>query len=146
LDAGCDHVICYDSVDFSAKVNELTGGRGVDIILDSVADAVSEKSLEYLAKYGRLVHFGNSSGGIGHFQTKDLHSSCRSVLGFSLGTTRKERPYLLRDTANHVLRYLAENQLKIKIGGRFRLVEAAEAHRMVESRNSVGKILLIVGE
>jgi NADPH2:quinone reductase len=139
LDAGCDHVICYDSVDFSVKENELTGGRGVDIILDSVADAVSEKSLECLAKYGRLVHFGNSSGGIGHFQTKDLHSSCRSVLGFSLGTTRKERPYLLRDTANHVLRYLAENQLKIKIGGRFRLVEAAEAHRMVESRTASGK-------
>ena len=146
LEAGCDHVICYDNVDFSAKVNELTGGRGVDVILDSVAGSVSEKSLECLAKYGRLVHFGNSSGEIGHFQTKDLHSSCRSVLGFSLGTTRKERPYLLRDTANRVLGYLAENQLKIKIGGKFKLEEAAEAHRIVESRNSVGKILLIVGE
>jgi NADPH2:quinone reductase len=146
LEAGCDHVIHYDGVDFSAKVNELTGNRGVDVILDSVGGSVSEKSLECLAKYGRLVHFGNSSGEIGHFQTKDLHSSCRSVLGFSLGTTRKERPYLLHDTANHVLGYLAKNQLKIKIGRRFKLEEAAEAHCIVESRNSVGKILLIIGE
>lgn len=146
LEAGCDHVICYESVDFSTEVNELTGGRGVDVILDSIAGAVSEKSIECLAKYGRLVHFGNSSGEIGHFQTKDLHSSCRSVLGFSFGTTRKERPYLLSDTANHVLRYLADNQLKIKIGRRLNLSEASEAHRLVESRNSIGKVLLTVDE
>jgi len=146
LEAGIDHVLRYDAGDFSAKVNDLTGGRGVDVILDSVAGSVSEKSLECLAKYGRLVHFGNSSGSIGHFQTKDLHSSCRSVLGFSLGTTRKERPYLLGDTANHVLDYLAKNQLKIKIGNQFKLEEASAAHRIVESRQSVGKVLLNVAE
>lgn len=144
LAAGCDHVLRYDEGDFSGTVNELTGGRGVDVVLDSVAGSVSEKSLECLAKYGRLVHFGNSSGRVGHFQTKDLHSSCRSVLGFSLGTTRKERPYLLADTASHVLGYLASHQLEIKIGHRFKLEDAAEAHHLVESRQSVGKVLLNV--
>ncbi len=146
LNAGCDHVICYDKNDFSRKVNDITEGRGVDVVLDSVAGSVSEESLNCLAKYGRLVHFGNSSGEIGHFQTKDLHSSCRSVLGFSLGTTRKERPYLLRDTADQVFRYLSDGRLKIKVGHHFKLEDAVEAHRVVEGRNSVGKVLLTVIE
>lgn len=144
LDAGCDHVICYETDDFPTKVNDITEGHGVDVVLDSIAGSVSEKSLQCLAKYGRLVHFGNSSGEVGHFQTKDLHSSCRAVLGFSLGTTRKERPYLLRDTAAHVFRYLMDGRLKIKVGHRFKLEYSADAHRVVESRNSVGKVLLTV--
>ena len=114
------------------------------MILDSISGRVSEQSLECLAMYGRLVHFGNSSGEVGHFQTKDLHSSCRSVLGFSLGTTRKERPHLLRSAAEQVLHYLTHGQLKMKIGKRFELERAAEAHHWVESRQSVGKVLLAV--
>lgn len=146
LQAGADHVICYEDVDFAEKVNELTDGRGADVILDSISGRVSEKSLECLAMYGRLVHFGNSSGDVGRFQTKDLHSSCRSVLGFSFGTTRRERPQLLRDAARNVLAYLAEGRLNMNIGKRFPLEQAAEAHQWVESRQSTGKVLLIVEE
>ncbi|GIM46572.1 quinone oxidoreductase [Collibacillus ludicampi] len=146
IEAGADHVICYENVDFAEKVNELTDGRGADVILDSISGWVSEKSLDCLAMYGRLVHFGNASGEVGQFKTKDLHSSCRSVLGFSLGTTRKERPHLLRSAADHVLSYLAEGRLKMKIGKRFTLEEAAEAHRWVESRKSIGKVLLTVAD
>lgn len=144
LEAGADHVICYQDDDFVEKVMEFTDGRGADVILDSISGQVSEKSFECLAIYGRLAHFGNSSGSTGHFQTKDLHSSCRSVLGFSLGTTRKERPHLLRNAADHVLGYLAEGRLKMKIVKKFALEEAVEAHRWVESRNSTGKVLLTV--
>jgi NADPH:quinone reductase len=146
MEAGADHVICYEKEDFAAKVNELTDGRGADVILDSIAGNVSEKSLECLALYGRLVHFGNSSGEVGHFQTKDLHASCRSVLGFSLGTTRKERPQLLRGAADVVLPLLAEGRLQMKIGKRFPLEQAAAAHAWVESRKSMGKVLLTVGK
>ncbi len=89
LDAGADYVICHQTEDFVEKVNELTNGEGVNIILDSISGTVSERSLNCLAFYGRLVHFGNASGEIGNFQTKDLHASCRSILGFSFGTTQK---------------------------------------------------------
>ncbi len=94
LNAGADYVICHQDEDFVKKVNELTNGEGVDVILDSISGTVSEKSLNCLAYYGRLIHFGNASGEIGNFQTKDLHASCRSILGFSFGTTRKKRPEL----------------------------------------------------
>lgn len=144
LEAGADHVICYQDEDFSKKANELTGGKDADVILDSISGAVSEKSLECLAYYGRLVHFGNASGEIGTFRTKDLHASCRSILGFSFGTTRKKRPYLLRHTANQVFQYLRDGSLQIAIGKRFTLQDAGKAHEWIESRQSTGKIILTV--
>lgn len=142
--AGADHVICYENEDFSQKVNELTDGKGTNIILDSIAGRISEQSLHCLAPYGRLVHFGNSSGEVGHFNTQQLHSSCRSILGFSLGTTRKERPELLKDTAKQVFNFIEKGQLTMKIGHQFSLEDAVNAHRLLESRQSIGKILLNV--
>ncbi len=143
-EAGADQVIAYEGVDFAAKVNELTSGRGVDVILDSIGGTVAEQSMACLARYGRLVHFGSASGEVGHIRTTDLHASCRSVLGFSLGTTLSERPGLVHSTAQQVLGYLASGRLKMKIGARFPLAEAADAHRLMESRQSMGKILLTV--
>ncbi|KPL57657.1 quinone oxidoreductase family protein [Rossellomorea vietnamensis] len=141
-EAGADYVFTYES--FSEKVNAVTGNKGVNIILDSMAGKVSEESLECLAPYGRLVHFGNSSGQVGTFKTKDLHSSCRSVLGFSLGSTRKKRPYLLKEVAEEVFDCLTSGKLKIKIGHEFDLKDSANAHTLMESRQHLGKILLNV--
>lgn len=146
LHAGAEHVICYEKENFAEKVNEITNGSGVNIILDSIAGWVTEKSLDCLAPYGRLVHFGNSSGEVGNIKTKDLHSSCRSVLGFSLGTTRKLRPELLKTTAKKVFDYLEEGTLKLSIGHRFPLEEARAAHELIESRQSTGKILLEINQ
>ncbi|MFC0186854.1 zinc-binding alcohol dehydrogenase family protein [Fictibacillus aquaticus] len=143
-DAGADHVICTLDEDFAEAVNELTDGRGADVILDSVSGKVFENSLKCLAPFGRLVHFGNAGGEAGTVVSADLHSSCRSVLGFSFGTTRAKRPELLQETAEHVFRYLANGSLKIKVGREYPLSEAAAAHDWVESRQSTGKVLLRV--
>lgn len=144
LNAGADYVICHQNEDFVEKVNELTNGEGVDVILDSISGTVSEKSLKCLAYYGRLVHFGNASGEIGNFQTKDLHASCRSILGFSFGTTRKKRPELLQETANEIFRYLGDGSLKMKATKPFPLQDAGKAHEWIESRKSTGKVILTV--
>lgn len=144
LKAGADDVICYETEDFAKIVNEMTAGKGVDVVLDSVAGAITEKSLFCLAHYGRLVQFGNSSGKQGNFKTTDLHSSCRSVLGFSLGTTRKYRPEILINTAAQVLKLISEDSLKLHIGKQFPLKDAVLAHQLIESRQSTGKIVLDV--
>lgn len=141
-EAGADHVMLYD--DFSNNVKKLTNNVGADIILDSLAGEISERSIKCLAKFGRLVHFGNSSGEIGNFNTKELHASCRSVLGFSLGTTRKERPELLKEASKQVFKYISNKDLNVKIGAKFPLEEAHKAHELIESRKSTGKILLTV--
>lgn len=145
-EAGADAVICHQQEDFAARVNELTHGIGADVILDSISGRISEQSMACLAPYGRLVHFGNASGEVGSFQTVDLHASCRSVLGFSFGTTRQKRPYLLRPVAERVLPLIADGKLQIKIGRTFPLQEAALAHEWVESRQSMGKVLLEVNQ
>ncbi|WP_163102036.1 quinone oxidoreductase family protein [Peribacillus alkalitolerans] len=146
LEAGADHVLLYTDEVFSYQVHEITGGKGADVVFDSISGQVAERSLECLAPYGRLVHFGNSSGEVGSFRTVDFHSSCRAVLGFSLGTTRQKRPASLKETAEQVFPYIVSRQLKVKIGKRFLLSEASQAHEWVESRKSTGKVLLIVDE
>ncbi|PGV56123.1 quinone oxidoreductase [Bacillus cereus] len=144
LDAGADYVICHQDEDFVEKVNKLTNGEGVNVILDSISGTMSERSLKCLAYYGRLVHFGNASGEVGHFQTKDLHASCRSILGFSFGTTRKKRPESLQETAKQVFRYLRDGSLQINTTKSFPLQDAGKAHEWVESRQSTGKVILNV--
>jgi NADPH:quinone reductase len=140
--AGADYVFTYDH--FRKNTLELTNGFGVDVILDSMSGKVSEESLECLAEYGRLVHFGNSSGGVGTFNTKALHASCRSVLGFSLGNTRKKRPHLLIEAAAGVIPLLANGDLKMVIGAEYPLSKVAEAHQAIENREHTGKILIDV--
>ncbi|KAB2332072.1 zinc-binding dehydrogenase [Cytobacillus depressus] len=144
MQAGADHVISHKNDNFADLVNEYTDGKGVSIVLDSIAGTVTEKSLLCLAPYGRLVQFGNSSGTAGTVKTSDLHMSCRSVLGYSLGTTRKLWPESLQHTAKQVLNYISAGKLKFEIGHRFPLEEAAVAHELIESRRSTGKILLDV--
>ncbi|RXZ01791.1 quinone oxidoreductase family protein [Fictibacillus sp. S7] len=145
-DAGAHYVVNYEKENISQLVNELTNGKGADIVLDSVGEKLTDQSFDCLAKYGKLVVFGNSCGEYGTIPAGKLHSSCRSVLGFSLGTTRKERPEVLQKMAPHVFQLLEAGQLKINIGKKFRLDEAAAAHDWVESRKSTGKVLLMVNE
>lgn len=143
LQAGADHVIVTDQQDFVKEVQELTRGQGVDLILDSVAGPVFERGFDCLAHFGRVVMFGNASGSAGQFDSNGLHSSCRSVLGYSMGTTRKLRPHLLRNSVMESIQLLESGQLKMVIGRRYPLAEAAEAHAFIESRESTGKVLLV---
>ncbi|WP_042149612.1 zinc-binding dehydrogenase [Paucisalibacillus sp. EB02] len=142
LDAGADYVFTYH--DFLNNTLDLTNGVGVDVVLDSMSGKVSEGSMGCLAEYGRLVHFGNSSGEVGNFKTKELHASCRSVLGFSLGNTRKKRPYLLKEAADKVIPLLANGSLNMVIDAEYPLNKVAEAHRVIENREHTGKILINV--
>ncbi len=144
IKCGADFVINYEKENFVQRVNEITNGNGADIILDSVAGDISEKSLNCLAIYGRLVNFGISSGVAANYQSNQLHSSCRSILGFSLGTTRNKRPHLLKETAERVFELLARNKLCIQIGKQYSLDEAVKAHELVEKRQSTGKVILYV--
>lgn len=137
---GADIVCTYDN--FVDVVLTQTNGKGANVILDSVAGEITHKSMECLALYGTLVQFGNSSGSVGAFTTTDVHSSCRNVKGFSLGTTRKHNPKRLAPIAQIVLELFASNKISLPIARIFNLHEAAEAHRLVESRNYEGKILL----
>ncbi|MDN7244963.1 quinone oxidoreductase family protein [Planococcus shenhongbingii] len=142
---GADHVINYVTGDFVEEVKKLTDGKGVDVILDTVAGENFEKSMKCLAPFGRIISFGHGNTGSvpGNITTTDLHSSCRSVIGYSTGTYRKQRPEFLQEAAEKITEFLLEKKLEMAISKRFPLAEASKAHAHIESRKSIGKILLM---
>lgn len=139
---GADFVYTYET--FAEEVLRETNHRGANLIFDSVAGDVTRKSLDCLAFYGTHLQFGNSSGKAGTFTTNDVHSSCRNIKGFSLGTTRKHDPERLAPVAQKVIELFETKQITLPIAQVFHLSEAAEAHRLIESRNYSGKVLLKV--
>ncbi|MGM0896252.1 MAG: quinone oxidoreductase family protein [Bacillota bacterium] len=135
----------YREQNFAEVVAELTGGKGVDVILDTIAGENFERSLDILAPFGRIVSFGHANEGSvpGNVKTDDLHSSCRAVLGYSTGTYRKHRPGFLKRSEAATSELLEQGQLKIPITERYPLEQAAKAHVHLESRKSTGKLILI---
>ena len=141
--AGADATINYTEQDFASEVRKLTGGAGVNVVYDSVGKATFEKSLDCLAPLGGLVIFGQASGPVPPFDTAVLNAK---------GSLTLARPSLTHNVASHadVLRragdlfeWLAAGKLTVKIGKTYRLAQAADAHRELESRKSLGKNLLI---
>lgn len=141
---GADVVCTYES--FAQEVLAQTDQSGANVIFDSVAGVVTERSLACLANYGTLVQFGNSSGEAGTIRTSDVHSSCRNIKGFSLGTTRKHNPARLAPVAKEVIQLFASNQVHLPIAEVFKLRDAAKAQLLIESRQYKGKVLIEMEE
>ena len=143
-EAGADAVIDYTTQDFEAEVKRETGGRGVQVVYDSVGKTTFEKSLASLAPRGMLALFGQSSGPVGPFdpqvlaQRGSLYLTRPSLFG---GYIADRAELLMR--AGDVLGWVRDGQLKVRIGHELPLAEAAEAHRALEGRRTTGKVLLV---
>jgi NADPH2:quinone reductase len=136
---GADEVINYREEDFAQKVNQLTNGTGVDVILDSVSGKVFEQGLTCLAKRGRIVIYSHASGEPGVIKTNQLNPFSKSVCGYSMSNNT---PKELKKTVNSLIELFKENTLKILIGKEFDFSVVHEAHQWVESRRSIGKTLI----
>lgn len=142
LDAGANTVLCLESGPFEESVLEMTSGRGVDVILDSLGGHYTADGMKCLAPYGRMVAFGNASHSYSDLNTGSLHASCRSVLGFSIGSTRKMRPEWFAEAAPAVMKDLENGRIRIPIAACFPLDAAAKAHELLEQRQITGKVIL----
>jgi NADPH2:quinone reductase len=138
----CGADVVLSASNFANCTKEATGGRGVDVILDSVAGASFPMSLEVLAPFGRYVNFGNAGGAPGTVQTNQLHATNRAAIGYSSGHYRAARHEALRPAVTGTYQAIAEKKLKVLVSKTYPLREAADAHRYIESRKSFGKILL----
>jgi NADPH2:quinone reductase len=138
---GADHVIIYTQEDVPQRVRELTRGRGVDLVLDSVGKATFEGSLKALAPFGHLIVYGMASGRTDPFDIRRLFENSQKVSAFWLVTAMRS-PELARRGLQQVLDWIASGKLKITIGLKLPLSEAAEAHRRMEARQTIGKIIL----
>lgn len=139
----------YDQVfplsGFEQAVMAATDGRGVDIALDAHGEPTRSQSLAVLAPFGRLVVFGNAGGAPEQpILPGDLLRSNRAVVGYSITALTQTAPHLVAETAQQVLHLVAEGAIKPAISRTFPLEHAAEAHRLIEARSHVGKLLLRV--
>jgi NADPH:quinone reductase len=141
--AGADATINYATEDFAVKVRAMSGGKGVNVVYDSVGKETYEKSLDCLAPLGCLVIFGQASGPVPPFDTAVLNAK---------GSLMLARPSLTHYVASHadvawragdLFQWIERGKLTVRIGKKFPLADAASAHRELESRRSAGKILLL---
>lgn len=138
---GADHVLRYDG--FGAAVDEITEGRGVDVVYDSVGLATFEESLSTLKPRGMAVLFGGSSGQVPPFDLQRLNSMgslyvTRPSMAAYL-QDRRELEYRMGELFDDVL----AGRLKVTLDTTFELGSADEAHRYLEDRKTRGKVLLI---
>ncbi|HYW45699.1 MAG TPA: quinone oxidoreductase [Bryobacteraceae bacterium] len=140
---GADETILYTEQDFEAEVKRLTGGRGVDVVYDSVGKTTFDKGLNCLRPRGLMALFGQSSGPVPPFELNTLNSKG------SLYVTRPSLGYyvLTRDEllwrAGDVLNWISAGKLKLRIDRTYPLAEAATAHRDLEGRKTAGKLVLV---
>lgn len=139
---GATAVVDHTCGDFAQRVLEVSGGRGVDVIVDAIGGEVTERGMGCLAPFGRLVICGHTAGPAAAISTKDLHRHHRSVLGYSTGYLRRTRPQTLRPAVEQVFRHVASGALRVDVAARLPLASAAAAHRLVESRTAVGRVFL----
>jgi NADPH:quinone reductase len=140
---GCAHVIRYDREDVVARVRDITGGKGVPVVYDSVGQATFERSLDCLAPRGMLVSFGQSSGKIPPVDLGILsQKGSLYVTRPTLMTYTAERADLLA-AANELFEVVQSGAVRIEINQRFPLRAAAEAHRALEGRRTTGSTLLL---
>ncbi|MGO9452300.1 MAG: quinone oxidoreductase family protein [Candidatus Binataceae bacterium] len=139
---GADHVVNYETEDFGDRAMTITGGRGVDLILDAVGKPTFEKGLRCLASFGHLILYGRAGGAPDRLNLMELFGKSIKVSGFAV-TMVYALGEVHRRAVDDVFRLAREGKLTVPIGGKFPLAEAAQAHRYLESRRSTGKLLLI---
>jgi NADPH:quinone reductase len=144
-EAGCDEVILYSTQDFEAETRQLTGGKGVEVVYDSVGQTTYLKSFNCLKPRGLLVLFGQSSGAVPPIDPLMLSSKgslyvTRPTLAHHM-LTREEVEW----RAGEVLNGVKSGRLRLRIEKKYPLAEAPQAHRDLESRKLAGKLLLIPG-
>ena len=140
-EAGADDVILYTEQDFVAEIKRLTAGRGADLVLDSVGRATFAGSLEAAATWGTVVSYGWSSGLPEPVLPASLIARSLKVAGGNIPNAIATREALLR-RANDVIEGIRAGWLNLHIDSVLPLQEAAKAHQRLESRASIGKILL----
>jgi NADPH2:quinone reductase len=142
-EAGADHVVVYAEEDFAAAVKRITPGRGVDVVYDAVGLDTYIRSMDCLRPRGLLALYGEASGLVPPIDPRELLSRkslflTRTGLDHYIADRRE-----LRARTDELFAWTAAGRLKQKIFRTYRLEEAADAHRAIESRATTGKLLVI---
>jgi NADPH2:quinone reductase len=140
--AGAKHTILYREEDFAKRVSEITKGAKCNVVYDGVGKATFPASLDCLKPFGMFASFGSASGGIEAFnlgllaQKGSLFATRPTLATFMADRARAEK------MARELFRAVSSGQVKIRIGRKWPLADAAEAHRALEQRETTGSLIL----
>jgi NADPH2:quinone reductase len=141
---GCTHPIVYTKQDFVAEVKRITGGLGLPVVYDGVGKDTFPRSLDCLMRRGLMVSFGQSSGSVEPIAPALLAQKGSLFLTrptlFDYVAERAE----LEEAASELFELVLAGKLKVEIGQRFALYDAAEAHRALEARETTGSTIFTV--
>ena len=138
---GLDEGINYKEKDFVTEVKRLTNNKGVDLIIDPVSGEVLQKSFEALAYRGRIVTMGFAGRDFKKYNIMPLMQKNQNITGYYQGAEMASPR--MQDLINRLLKEAASGELKILIDRKYPLAEAAAAHAYIESRQAIGRVLLI---
>jgi NADPH2:quinone reductase len=140
---GCDHPILYRQEDFVERVRDLTGGKGVPVVYDSVGRDTFEGSLDCLRPLGLMVTFGQSSGSVPPLAVHELTSRGSLFLTRPTLATYTATREMLTANAAELFSVVAQGTVKIEVNQSYALADAAQAHRDLENRKTTGATVLI---
>jgi NADPH:quinone reductase len=142
-DAGADEVILYQEQDFVQETKRMTGGKGVHVVYDGVGKTTFEPGLDVLRPRGYMVLFGGASGAVAPFDLIKLSQKGSLFITRPTLTNYISDPAELQQRAADVLGWAASGKLKVRIGQKYALKDAPQAHRDLEGRKTTGKTILI---
>ena len=140
-DAGADHVIVDTEGRFAEEALRLTRGEGVHVVYDGSGPASFQGSLDVLRPSGTFCWYGPVLGGPGPLNIMQLPKSIK--IGYAVFRDHIRTPEMFRARSAQLFDWIAKGKLKIRIGGEYRLADAAKAHADMESRKTTGKLLLV---
>jgi len=139
---GLDHGINYARENFAERARELTGGRGVDLIVDSVGGQTLVHGVGALAYRGTLISVGLAGRAGSNIEARELWEKNNTLRGVGLGTALAAEPQRINAMVADLLARVASGELRVEIDRTFPLAEAAAAHAYIESRRAFGRVVL----
>lgn len=140
---GADHVILYGEQDVAARVKEITGGQGCDVVYDGVGKDTFIASLDSLKPFGLLASFGNASGAVDGVNLGILASKGSLYVTRPTLNTHTAKRETMVEMAKNLFGAVSSGKVTVAINARFPLAEAAAAHRALESRGTTGSTVII---
>ena len=142
LENGAAHCINYRDADFVSGVKDLTGGKGVDVVMDGVGKDTFDKSLDCLKPLGFMMSFGNASGPVDPVSLLTLAAKGSLKLTRTTLFTFLADHQRCQDMAQHLFEKVQSGAIKVRIGQRYPLDQVADAHRALEARQTTGSTIL----
>jgi len=140
---GADHVVVYTRENFTERVKEITGGKGLPVVYDSVGKSTFDGSLDCLRPLGMMVSFGNASGpvpplNLGVLSAKGSLFITRPTLGSYIGTREN-----LEAASGALFGVIASGKVKVGISARYKLADAVRVHKDLEARKTTGSVVML---